>query len=334
MRIILAIIALAAIFVTVVLIRTCGEGGDGSGTSQSGQLTTAPPIDTEPSGSASATAPGPEGRLVGVGGHRLYVRTYGDGAPAVVIEPGIGDAGRVWGSVVEVLAEETRVVLYDRAGYGQSEPGPMPRSADRVVRELTALLVSTPVEPPYVLLGHSLGAVHALVYAAENPNLVAGLVLLDPPPIGFMKGERFPDLHEMAEEMTAGFRRDAQQASAAGNERQAAFLETVASEHEMMFETGWALVGSIKSLGDLPLVVIASGVPNPEFGASAAEFQRYWRESSEALSRISTRGRFVFVENSTHNLPGDAPDAVVDAVLYCIAESEADTDSAIWQGEK
>jgi len=86
-------------------------------------------------------------------------------------------------------------------------------------------------------------------------------------------------------------------------------MRAVASEHEMMFETGWALLGSIKTLRDLPLVVIASGVPNPEFGASASEFQQYWRESSEALVELSTRGRFVFLEDSTHNIPGDAPEA-------------------------
>jgi pimeloyl-ACP methyl ester carboxylesterase len=332
MKIVIAIVALVAVLVTVVLVRSCGGGAE-NGAMQTGQLASETPPSDETLGS-DPTAPGPEGRLVDVGGHRLHIRTFGDGAPAVVIEPGIGDAGQVWGSVVDILDDYTRVVRYDRAGYGQSEPGPMPRSADRVVRELTNLLVATPVEPPYVVVGHSLGAIHAMVYAAEHPNLVAGLVLLDPPPMGFIKGERFPELHEMAEEMTARFRRDAQQAATAGDERQAAFLEAVASEHEMMFESGWALVGSIKSFGDLPLVVIASGVPNPEFGASAAEFQEYWRESSETLSRISTRGQFVFVENSTHNLPGDAPDAVVDAVLYCIAESEADTESVIWQGEK
>jgi pimeloyl-ACP methyl ester carboxylesterase len=284
--------------------------------------------------SAPGGEPGSQGRLVDVGGHRLDVRTFGSGSPAVVIERGLGDTGEGWKSVVDALADETEVVMYDRAGYGRSDPGPMPRSADRVVSELTRLLVAIPVEPPYIVVGHSLGAIHAMLYASEHLNTVDGLVLLDPPPLGFIKGERFPELMEKARQMTEGFRRDAERARANGNERQAIFLETVASEHESMFDSGWAWMASVRSLGDIPLVVIASGVPNPEFGASAAEFQEYWRESSRDLTSLSSRGRFVFVEDSTHNIPQDAPEEVVDAVLWCIEQSKLAPEGAVWQGEK
>jgi pimeloyl-ACP methyl ester carboxylesterase len=333
MRIALVAIVLAAVIAVVVLLRTCGSRDQGSEVAKTDQLTGQSAAPTE-SATVATGAPGAGGRLVDVDGHRLYIRTFGTGSPAVVIEPGLGDSGRVWGDVVDVLAEETRVVLYARAGYEPSDPGPMPRSPDRVIRELTNLLVATPVEAPYVVVGHSIGGLYALLFAAENPGLVKGLVLLDPPPQGFLKGERFPDLYEMAEDMTAGFRRDAERARAEGNETRAAYLEAVASEHEMMFETGWALLGSIQSLGDLPLVVIGSGVPNPQFGVSAEAFQQYWRESNEALSHLSTRGRFVFLKNSTHNIPGDAPDAVVEAVRYCLNAPEMTYEPAYREGDK
>ncbi|MDH3198809.1 MAG: alpha/beta hydrolase [Candidatus Krumholzibacteria bacterium] len=265
---------------------------------------------------------GAGGRLVDVGGYRLHIRSFGSGSPTVVIEPGIGDEGRVWGHVVDMLAEERRVILYSRAGYGMSDPGPAPRSADREAAELASLLRNAEVDPPYVVVGHSLGALNALAYASQHKNVVAGLVLLDPPPADFMRGKRFADLYEIAGQMTEGFRRDAVRAREAGDTRQAAFQEAMASEHEMMFRSGWALVGSIQSLGDMPLVVVGSGVPNPQFGASAAEFQVFWRESSERLSRLSTRGRFVFAAGSTHDIPGDAPETVVEAVRSVVAESQ------------
>jgi pimeloyl-ACP methyl ester carboxylesterase len=329
MRIALIAVALAAVIAAVVLLRTCGRPDDATDDA----LTSQPASDESAPGQHTGP-PGAGGRLVDVGGHRLFVRTYGAGSPAVIVEPGIGDAGRVWGAVIEALSEETIIALYDRAGYGQSDPGPMPRGADRVVRELTSLLVAVPVDPPYVIVGHSLGAVHALLFASEHPNLVTGLVLLDPPPLGFIRGDRFPELRRQADEMTAGFRRDAERARAGGDEDHAAFLEAVASEHEMMFESGWTWMASVRSLGDMPFVVIGSGMPNPEFGEHAEAFQEYWRESSESLSQLSTRGRFVFVEDSTHNLPGDATSAVVEAVLWCIEEAEASTELEIWQGEK
>jgi pimeloyl-ACP methyl ester carboxylesterase len=333
-KIALVIITLVVVVAVVVILRTCDRSDVDPDAVQTGQPDAELAGPTDDTESAATTVPGPDGRLIDVGGHGLFVRTFGEGSPAVVIDPGLGGNGRAWGQVIEMLAKETRVVQYDRAGYGRSDVGPMPRDADRVVRELTRLLVATTVEPPYVIVGHSLGAIHALLYASEHPNLVAGVVLLDPPPLGFIRGERFPELLQLAEEMTAGFRRDAENARDAGEARQAAFLESVASEHESMFESGYAWMASVKSLGDIPLVVVGSGVPNPEFGASAKAFQEYWRESSEALCGLSTRGWFVFVEDSTHNLPEDAPEVVVGAVLDCIAESETIPDRAIWQGEK
>ncbi len=328
---IISIVIVVAVVGTILLVRSCGEDPRDAGLTE---LADTPAPLTEITGSSSSAAPGPSGRLVDVGGHRLFIRTWGEGSPAVVIEPGIGDAGRIWQDVIDALSGETLVALYDRAGYGHSDAGPLPRSADRVVAELTRLLPTAPVEPPYVVVGHSLGAMHALLYASEHPNLVAGVVLLDPPPIGFIKGERFPELAQMGEQMTASFRRDAETAREAGDEREAVRLEAIASEHEQMFESGWSWMASVRTLGDTPLVVVASGVPNPQFGASAAEFQRYWRSESEALAGLSTRGRFVFVEDSTHDLPGEATDEVVDAVLWCIAASKDLPEYEVYQGEK
>jgi pimeloyl-ACP methyl ester carboxylesterase len=328
MKIALIVVVIAAVAGAILLARSCDQNA-GTDATTAGESPAAVTHET-----AEPTDSGEAGRLVSVGEHSLHIRTFGYGSPAVVIESGIGDAASVWQPVIDRLRGETRVVMYDRAGYGQSEPGPMPRSADRVAGELTRLLVNTPVEPPYVVVGHSLGAIFALLYTSEHPNLVAGLVLLDPPPLGFIKGERFPELLVMAEQMTAGFRRDAETAREAGEERQAIFLETVASEHEQMFESGWSWIESVRSLDDKPLVVVASGVPNPEFGASAEAFQRFWRTESEALTRLSSRSRFVFVEDSTHDLPGNATAEVVDAVLWCIEASQNPPEYEAWQGEK
>jgi pimeloyl-ACP methyl ester carboxylesterase len=335
MRIAITVIVILAVVVAAVLIvRSCG----GEPESPDATLTEAPrPADTTDVASPGARtggAPGPGGRMVDVGGHRLMIRSYGAGTPAVVIEPGLGDAGRVWGRVIDGLSRETMVVLYDRAGYGESDPGPMPRSADRVVEELSGLLTRTPVDPPYIVVGHSIGAVNALLYASEHQPQVDGLVLLDPPPLDFINGQRFPRLQEMAEQMTAGFRRDAENARTGGDEREALYLEAMASEHEAMFESGWRWMASVRTLGDMPLVVIASGVPNPEFGQDAEEFQRFWARSSESLVGLSTRGRFVYLQDSTHDIPGDAPGEVIDAVYWCIAESEMAADIDSWQGEK
>lgn len=328
------IVALAVVVAAVLVVRSCGGGEERPDAELTGQMPVETLAPADSTARASSGLPGPDGRLVDVGGHRLHIRSFGAGTPSVVIEPGVGDASRVWGGVIHALERETLVVLYERAGYGQSDPGPTPRSADRVVRELASLLSATPVNPPYIVVGHSLGALHALLFASEHPDQVDGVVLLDPPPPGFIKGEVFPRLQEMAKQMSAGFRNDAQTARDAGDERRALQLEAVASEHEAMFESGWRWMASVQSLGETPMVVIASGVPNPQFGEDADAFQRYWSRSSQELSHLSTRGRFVYLEDSTHDIPSDAPGEVADAVLWCIAESAMTGEYDDWQGEK
>jgi len=81
-----------------------------------------------------------------------------------------------------------------------------------------------------------------------------------------------------------------------------------------MFRSGGTWVETIPSLGTMPLVVVASGVPNPQFRDDADEFQRFWRDSSKQLTALSMRGEFVYAENSTHDLPNDATDTVVEAI--------------------
>ena len=121
-------------------------------------------------------------RLVDLGTHSLHIRCVGRGAPAVVIDTGHGDEAYTWYAIQDQLAEETRVCTYDRAGYGRSEPGPMPRHS-RQAAELKLLLENAGIEGPYLLVGHSLGGLNAQVFAGDYPDLVAGLVLVDPPPM-------------------------------------------------------------------------------------------------------------------------------------------------------
>jgi pimeloyl-ACP methyl ester carboxylesterase len=84
-----------------------------------------------------------------------------------------------WLPVQRALAPEMPVVLYDRGGLGWSDPGRRPRTVAQMAEELHALLTAAGVEPPYVLAGHSLGGLIALVYTVRHREHVAGLALID-----------------------------------------------------------------------------------------------------------------------------------------------------------
>ncbi len=121
----------------------------------------------------------PPGRLVDVGDHHLHLNCTGTGSPTVILEGGKGVTSLHWSLVQPRLAQETRVCAYDRAGLGWSEPGPLPRTPERVVEELHTLLQAAGEPGPYVLAGHSLGGRYVRLFAALHPHEVAGLVLVD-----------------------------------------------------------------------------------------------------------------------------------------------------------
>jgi pimeloyl-ACP methyl ester carboxylesterase len=128
---------------------------------------------------ALLAAPHPEGRIVQSDGVRLFARVRGQGKPAVIIEAGLSPAVEWW-PVADQLAQHTQVVTYDRAGWGFSAPSSSPRTADQITRELRALLSALAIEPPYVLVGESIGALYAQHFARTHANEIAGLVLVHP----------------------------------------------------------------------------------------------------------------------------------------------------------
>jgi pimeloyl-ACP methyl ester carboxylesterase len=116
---------------------------------------------------------------VDIGGRRLRATVAGAGSPPVVFEAGLGNGGDHWALVAPAVAGVTTAVTYDRAGYGGSDPSSDRRSSAEVARDLHALLSRLELPAPYVLVGHSLGALHVRLFAADHPDDVAGLVLVD-----------------------------------------------------------------------------------------------------------------------------------------------------------
>ena len=119
------------------------------------------------------------GQLVDVGGHRLHLSCTGSGSPTVVLEPGHGEVSSAMAWITAVVAQDSRVCVYDRAGKGWSDPVDGPQDAVQIATDLHTLLDRANVPGPYVLAGHSFGGLYVLTFAAQYPDQVAGLVLLD-----------------------------------------------------------------------------------------------------------------------------------------------------------
>lgn len=143
----------------------------------------------------------------------------GAGEPAVVLEAGIDNGAAAWKRVMPLLASHVRVVAYDRAGIGGSEPAPGLATVDRQIGDLASVITGLEAGP-CVLAGHSWGGVLAQLLAFRRPELVAGLVLVDPgheemgsflpPPVRWgwrvMRGIVPDELHEDAPVTAAAIR--------------------------------------------------------------------------------------------------------------------------------
>src|SRR5215217_4570091 len=119
------------------------------------------------------------GQLVDVGGHRMHLHCTGTGSPTVVLEPGQGGASSDSGWVASAVARDSTVCVYDRAGRGWSDGDDGPQDAAQIAADLHTLLERAQVPGPYVLAGHSFGGLYVQTFAANYPDQVAGLVLLD-----------------------------------------------------------------------------------------------------------------------------------------------------------
>ncbi len=115
-----------------------------------------------------------------VQGARFHIWEQGSGLPAVVFESGIAASSLSWTRVQPSLATAFTTVSYDRAGLGWSSLPPSPLTLKLLTSHLEALLASSCVRPPYVLVGHSFGGILIRAFASAHPEKVAGLVMVDP----------------------------------------------------------------------------------------------------------------------------------------------------------
>lgn len=116
-----------------------------------------------------------------VGGYKLATEISGEGNPTVVFSSGSGDGGESWEAAISALRSSTAILTYARAGIADSEmpSDTTPRSVGAAADELHRLLVAAEIAGPLILVGHSLGALVALTFAAQRPQDLVGLVLVD-----------------------------------------------------------------------------------------------------------------------------------------------------------
>jgi pimeloyl-ACP methyl ester carboxylesterase len=122
-------------------------------------------------------------------GARLHLHTQGrhhrndnPDAPVVLLDAGTPGFSAQWGWIQPAIAEFATVVSYDRPGLGWSDrrPDKDPIDPRDTADRLHAALQKHGLPGPYLLVGHSYGALTSRMFAAAYPAEISGMVLVDP----------------------------------------------------------------------------------------------------------------------------------------------------------
>ncbi len=231
-------------------------------------------------------------------GRHLYLDCRGSGSPTVVLEAGMGSDARSWGTVFPALADTTRTCTYSRANRWGSDARDTHTVAQSAA-DLRAALASAGEQPPFVLVGHSLGDVYVRVFAGLYRDDVAGLVLVDP-----FGPDRFRRLIALASPNLAR----AWQADLDGN------IAAVQATERLDWPASEAELRAV-DLGALPVEVVI--VPQPfevDPRIPDAERSGLAKEWRDGIDRISDRVRVTLAPGSSHMIQWDRPELVIAAV--------------------
>jgi pimeloyl-ACP methyl ester carboxylesterase len=224
----------------------------------------------------------------------------GTGRPDVVLEAGRNDLAVSWQPVMDRLAPYLHVVAYDRAGLGASPPASDPDILARQVTDLTAIITSA-TTGRCVLAGHSWGGILVQVLAAQRPDLVAGLVLVDP-------------ADERTTEALPGLARRGLRLARLGRPDELRGADTAA---------GLARLHELRRtqppFPDVPVVVLSATRGFPR------RFRSHWTELQAGLAASAPRGRHVLVHGTGHQIHRHRPDVVAGAIRQVAAEAGADS---------
>ncbi len=284
----------------------------------------------------------PPGRLINVYGHKIHLYCTGKGSPAVILEAGLSSYSLDWSRVQPGIAKTTEVCSYDRAGYGWSDPGPKPRTAQEIDKELQELLIQAGVKPPYILVGQSLGGIYVQLFALEHPAETAGVILVDSvnrdmdKKIPKDKLDRFendlkflayigkmgapsgiPRLLHMPSSIIVPKLPKKLQPVAYSLVYKTKSYQTIYDELDALHESEVEfdkLYPEIK-YPDIPVVVLSGAIPRdyPPFLVSTGLFES-WKELQTDLVQSIPGSKQIIAEKSGHFIQLDQPDLVIRTV--------------------
>jgi pimeloyl-ACP methyl ester carboxylesterase len=299
----------------------------------------------------------PPGKMVDVGGLRMRIECTGPETPqTVILESGATGLAANYYWLQQGLSQHVRTCSYDRVGTAWSDDVDAPHDAQHFSKQLHALLQAANVKPPYVLAGHSLGGIVIRVYANDYPSEVAGLVFLDSSHPDQVAKLPQPEAKSISPGTIKALLMSMQIAAATGmthiynltggDMEKAAWFQSLPPERQEQLmslthraqsykgmgeemrslEDSFRQGGQVKTLGNLPLLVISAG-DIPSVPGISEQWLRDFLVAvgslHEDLATLSSRGRRIVLPGNHMSLVVQKDNAakVVAAMLDFVREA-------------
>lgn len=275
----------------------------------------------------------PPGQMISLEQGRLHARLTGQGELTIVLEAGMGGCSLDWSLVQPEISGLAKVVSYDRAGLGWSSKPLKEATCYNYTGHLRDLLQALGCNPPYLLVGHSYGGMIVRMFAAEYPDEVEGLLLVDAvhesrylpaemskhrqkqwksnlmhfrlgyllSPAGLLRLIR---KHFGTKRLPAGVQKTVNALGYRNHACESAYAEMLSAE-----ESALQLTRSPPLSPKLPITVLSAGRQDEE-----------WKRGQERLSKLTSRTRHIVAEDSWHAIHIHRPDRVIAAIKDMIID--------------
>lgn len=240
--------------------------------------------------------------MVDIGANKLHVVQMGEGPVTVVFEAGFGSDLSVWRKVAPAIAKKAGVLVYSRAGAGQSPSREHGMTLEQSAAEFERMLAAANAKAPFILVGHSYGAFLVRAFAARNPTQVAGLVLVDP-----------------ADEGLENVLRKIDDARVAQDRRALLLMTPPKFQDELRLVQQITYKGSLPAmpaLPDVPAALLTSvrADPSSEFFLETPAAVKVKRERHQAFFSQFSSGAHLVTPHSGHHIQMQEPELVINAV--------------------
>jgi pimeloyl-ACP methyl ester carboxylesterase len=258
--------------------------------------------------SASVQAAAFDG-MVDVGAHKLHVVTMGEGPYTVVFESSFGSDLSAWRKVAPEVAKKASVLVYSRAGTGQSPARGVGVPLEQAAAEFKQVLAATGAKGPLILVGHSYGAFLIRAFAARHPEQVAGMVFVDPADEGIE-----PALAALDAARVQADRRSLAQMVPPAMQEDLRLVQAIMAGGQLPVKS---------ALPDVPAAMLTSVRADPKspFFIETPAAVKLKRERHAAFFAQFSSGAHVVTPNSGHNIPMQEPELVVGAVEQVLASA-------------